>query len=137
MPDSLAEDLPLHTFPRETSAESAVLHHFGLINAAADSLDRPIWVSDVYDDALPYKTFGTPTHYTQLVTGTQFAIVDLNDVSLQQIAAKHGVSSHSDWNRRLGHYLDENNVTGIVYCGREIFLSQPQLVIATMKSTII
>ncbi len=135
MNSHLAEHLPLGKFPRISIAEGAELHHFGTLDASNHQLDRPIWVSDVFEGAHDYKNFGVPApRYTKLITSISFEILDLNGVRLQPIAMQLKIYDHSEWNRCLAKYLSSSGVLGIVYAGREIFLPEPGKVIKNMSS---
>jgi hypothetical protein len=136
MIDQLTTLLPLHQFPGETISTGTEFHHFGTLDASAGKLDRPLWVSDRYDCALPYKNFGLlpAPRYTKLVTADAFKIVDLNGIGLQQISAQLNIYDHCEWNKHLAAYLAKCSVCGIVYAGREIFLPDPSQVIRSMES---
>lgn len=122
----LARLLPLTAYNNVNIAQGTVLHHFGTFDARQHRLDRPIWVSDEYEAALEYKGFGVEApFYTSFTTRRDFEILDLNGISLFEIWQKLGGGSHAEWNRILGEYLNRANVCGIMYAGREIFLSNP------------
>jgi len=135
MNSHLAEHLPLGKFPRTSITKGTELHHFGTLDASKHQLDRPIWVSDVFEGAQDYKNFGVlAPRYTKLITSISFEILDLNGVGLQPIAAKLKLYDHCEWNKFLAKYLSSNGVLGIVYAGREIFLPEPAKVINTLSS---
>ncbi|MEB3047678.1 hypothetical protein VCM43_29685 [Rhizobium sp. MJ21] len=122
----LSQLLPLTGHEAVNIAQGKVLHHFGTFDARQHRLDRPIWVSDEYEAALGYRGFGVEApYYTRLTTRRDFEILDLNGISLFEIWKKLGGGSHAEWNRLLGEYLSRQNVCGIVYAGREIFLPSP------------
>lgn len=132
----LARKLPLEKYPRVKISKDVTLHHFGNFDSKLDVLDRPIWVSDSYEEASYYRQFGIQApRYTKLVTKEPFEIVDLNGVRLQPIAQEMKCFEHSEWNKLLGEYITEMGEVGIVYAGREIFLAQPNIVISNMLST--
>lgn len=130
MNSQLAEHLPLRKYLSETIACGTELHHFGKFDASKHQLDRPIWVSDTFECALAYKTFGVAApRYTKFITKFSIDIINLNGVHLQKIAEKLEIYNHSDWNKCLAAHLVTNNILGIVYAGRELFLPQPNAVI--------
>lgn len=134
--DKLANELHLGKYPREEINSGAILHHFGTLDSKLHVLDRPIWVSDSFEEASHYKNFGIPApRYTTLVTKVPFEIVDINGVRLQPLAQKFGCFSHAEWNRLLGDFILAMGEIGIVYAGREIFLANPDLVVCNMSST--
>ena len=131
----LGKLLPLGKFRCESVLEGTKLHHFGELDAAKHSLDRPIWVSDQYSCAYQYKNFTLPApRYTSLIVGSEFRIVNLNGVGLQPIAKKLKVFNHGDWNKHLSEHLLGCGLSGLVYAGREILIAAPEALIKDMES---
>lgn len=134
--DMLAKELPLKKYPRLEIPKGAILHHFGTLDSKIHILDRPIWVSDSFNEASEYKSFGKKAPlYTRLTTTDSFEIVDINGVRLQPLAQKLKCINHAEWNKLLGDYILKMDEIGIVYAGREIFLAKPNLVVSSMAST--
>lgn len=132
---ALAAELPLGKFPAQTLPAGTTLHHYGSLDVSRDQLDRPIWVSDNHACATGYKNFGVAApRYTTLVTAIPVRLLDLNPTRLQPIASKLQVPSHRAWNSLLAEYFRNHSVMGIVYCGREIFLADPNTVIGARRS---
>jgi hypothetical protein len=119
--------LPIGIFKREVLRESLELHHFGTLNSSVHTLNRPIWVSDIYGEASQYRYFGVPApFYTKLTLADSVEIINIGESRLQPIAMKLKIYDHSEWNNVLSEYLKEHRIAGLVYAGREIFLADPK-----------
>lgn len=123
----LAPEIDILQYPVVSIPASTMLHHFGTYDAAKNSLDRPMWVSDLLSAAARYKNFGTPPRYSTFVTIGSVELRDLNGFRLQPIANKLGLKSHYDWNELLASFLSGTKVQGIVYAEREIFIANPAM----------
>lgn len=106
-----------------------MLHHFGLYSKDRHVLDRPLWVSDLYECAKKYErhatSSGKPIYYSRFRVYESLKIADLEGVSLQKACERIGISSHTEWNHVLSGALTEMGYSGLVYCGREIHIARP------------
>lgn len=120
---------------KSTLGKGAKLHHFGEFNKADHALNLPIWVSDCYEEAKEYESFGVRApYYSVFATTKAIALFDLNGVRLSETAISIGENSHKEWNRILSGALDILSIEAFVYMGREIFVGSPKDILIPISS---
>ncbi|ELI5396767.1 hypothetical protein RRJ96_004564 [Vibrio parahaemolyticus] len=107
--------------------KSTVLHHFGEFNIAIHTMNKALWMSQIYEVAYRYKSFAIKAPcYTYALCSTELKMANYTEKSHRDLMQSFHISSCEKWNSVLATALYNLGCDGMTYNKNEEFICFPQ-----------